>query len=70
MTFKPTTGRRILSDMTFIVLDRNDQLDRCDNEQRANNARGRAACADLRGPVVRAEQAKLGLEFRWLGRRF
>jgi hypothetical protein len=43
MTFKPTTGRRILSDMAFIVLDRKDQLDRRDNEQRSYNARGQAA---------------------------
>jgi hypothetical protein len=29
--FKPTTGSRILSDMTFIVLDRSDQRDRGDS---------------------------------------
>jgi hypothetical protein len=44
MTFKPTTGRRILSDMAFIVLDCSDQLDRRENQQRGYNTRGQAAC--------------------------
>jgi hypothetical protein len=31
VTFKPTTGSRIFSDMTFIVLDRRSQRGRRDN---------------------------------------